>query len=146
MADDEAEKDHSEDMSVAAAIEALRTQLHNLFGELKESREPPVQSASQYCQHFCQPERLDVYMVCVYISMVLLWSCVELLLSLPEEIPKPLWSKFQTVIKTSHSRLLENGNTELHILSVIVQEEGVWSHPVLHNILSKGTIETEKGI
>ncbi|XP_039604017.1 zinc finger protein 292b isoform X1 [Polypterus senegalus] len=177
MADDEAEKDHSEDMSVAAAIEALRTQLHNLFGELKESREPPVQSASQYCQHFCQTlveyadrwkisedplPLVEVYMIailsyaearhhltseCESVGLVLerlVLSCVELLLSLPEEIPKPLWSKFQTVIKTSHSRLLENGNTELHILSVIVQEEGVWSHPVLHNILSKGTIETEK--
>ncbi|XP_051781223.1 zinc finger protein 292b isoform X5 [Erpetoichthys calabaricus] len=177
MADDEAEKDHSEDMSVAAAIEALQTQLHNLFGELKESREPPVQSASQYCQHFCQTlveyadrwkisedplPLVEVYMIailsfaearhhltseCESVGLVLerlVLSCVELLLSLPEQIPKPLWSKFQTVIKTSHSQLLENGNTELHMLSVIVQEEGVWSHPVLHNILSKETIETEK--
>ncbi|XP_033873810.2 zinc finger protein 292-like [Acipenser ruthenus] len=54
MADEEAEQDHSTEIGSAAAIGALRERLQELATELTESREPALNSASQYCQKFCQ--------------------------------------------------------------------------------------------
>ncbi|MGH0170310.1 UNVERIFIED_CONTAM: hypothetical protein FKN15_070047 [Acipenser sinensis] len=54
MADEEAEQDHSTEIGSADAIRALRERLQELATELTESREPALNSASQYCQKFCQ--------------------------------------------------------------------------------------------
>ncbi|MBN3325316.1 ZN292 protein, partial [Atractosteus spatula] len=57
MADEEAERDHSPQIGTSAAIVALRERLQTLATELRDSREPAVQSAAQYCQDFCQVRR-----------------------------------------------------------------------------------------
>ncbi|XP_015209134.1 zinc finger protein 292 [Lepisosteus oculatus] len=84
---------------------------------------------------------------CENVSLVLerlTLSCVELLLSLPEEIPNALWQEFQFSVQKAHSLLLDSGNCELHMLSSIAKERGVWANDTLQSILSKETPEVEK--
>ncbi|MBN3323142.1 ZN292 protein, partial [Atractosteus spatula] len=84
---------------------------------------------------------------CENVSLVLerlTLSCVELLLSLPEEIPNALWQEFQLSVQKAHSLLLDSGNCELHMLSSIAKERGVWANDTLQSILSKETPEVEK--
>uniref|UniRef100_H3A0B3 Zinc finger protein 292 n=1 Tax=Latimeria chalumnae TaxID=7897 RepID=H3A0B3_LATCH len=53
MADEEAEQD-SNGGGAASEIATVRERLRQLETRLRESGEPPVQCASEYCQHFCQ--------------------------------------------------------------------------------------------
>ncbi|MBN3301774.1 ZN292 protein, partial [Amia calva] len=71
-------------------------------------------------------------------------NCVELLLSLPEEIPDALWQVFQCSVQTAHSLQLENGCSELQMLSAIAKDTGVWANSTLRSILSKETSEMER--
>ncbi|KAI1897401.1 hypothetical protein AGOR_G00082920 [Albula goreensis] len=177
MADEEAEQDRCAQSATSAAIVALRERLQELATSLKDSPDTPEQSASQYCQDFCQTlveyagrwrieqdplPLVEVYTVallsyahaapclssqCENVSIVLerlVLSCVELLLSLPEHIPVTLWEEFQSSVKAAHTLLQENGISQLHMLHVVAQESGVWSHAMLSAILSKETAETEK--
>ncbi|XP_066543314.1 zinc finger protein 292 [Amia ocellicauda] len=177
MADEEAEREHSPRIGSSAAIAALRDRLQELAGGLKDSREPAVQSTSQYCQDFCQTlveyagrwkisedplPLVEVYTVAILnyaqarrfltseyenVSLVLerlTLNCVELLLSLPEEIPDALWQVFQCSVQTAHSLQLENGCSELQMLSAIAKDTGVWANSTLRSILSKETSEMER--
>ncbi|KAG7460643.1 hypothetical protein MATL_G00200930 [Megalops atlanticus] len=55
MADGEAEQDRcAQSSNSAAAAAALRERLQELAAALKDSPDSPEQSASQYCQDFCQ--------------------------------------------------------------------------------------------
>ncbi|KAJ8275031.1 hypothetical protein COCON_G00096560 [Conger conger] len=54
MADEEAEQDRCAESATSAAIVALRERLQELATALKDSPDTPEQSASQYCQDFCQ--------------------------------------------------------------------------------------------
>ncbi|XP_041105469.1 zinc finger protein 292-like [Polyodon spathula] len=83
---------------------------------------------------------------CDNVSLVLerlALSCVELLLSLPEETPSHFWKEFQTSVLTAHNLLLENGNSELQMLCAIAQENGVWTNSALQCILSKEAPQVE---
>ncbi|KAG9347405.1 hypothetical protein JZ751_004972 [Albula glossodonta] len=164
MADEEAEQDRCAQSATSAAIVALRERLQELATSLKDSPDTPEQSASQYCQDFCQTlveyagrwriEQDPLPLVEVYTVALLSYahaapclssqSCVELLLSLPEHIPVTLWEEFQSSVKAAHTLLQENGISQLHMLHVVAQESGVWSHATLSAILSKETAETEK--
>ncbi|XP_053699591.1 zinc finger protein 292b [Synchiropus splendidus] len=64
-------------------------------------------------------------------------SFVELLLSLKEDvIPEDLWKYFQQSVKSAHSKLQENGISQLGTLSLLAQYDGVWTNIVLQEILS----------
>ncbi|KAK1171918.1 zinc finger protein 292-like [Acipenser oxyrinchus oxyrinchus] len=83
---------------------------------------------------------------CDNVSLVLerlALSCVELLLSLPEETPSHFWKEFQTSVQTAHNLLLENGSAELQMLCAIAQESGVWTNSALQCILSKEAPQEE---
>ncbi|XP_062322917.1 zinc finger protein 292b [Osmerus eperlanus] len=71
-------------------------------------------------------------------------SCVELLLSLPNEIPDTLWKEFQSSVQSSHSQLQENGIPQLSLLSGLVQGTGVWTNSTLHSLLSHGSPHTDQ--
>ncbi|XP_013986594.1 zinc finger protein 292 [Salmo salar] len=71
-------------------------------------------------------------------------SCVELLLSLPESVPGALWEEFQSCVKSAHSLLQEHGNTQLHMLSAMAQEPGVWTNTTLCSILSNEIPEIDR--
>jgi len=40
---------------------------------------------------------------------------------------------------------MENGSRELHILTTLTQEKGVWKNPVLCGILSQEQLDPDKG-
>uniref|UniRef100_UPI0037E84CF6 zinc finger protein 292a n=1 Tax=Semicossyphus pulcher TaxID=241346 RepID=UPI0037E84CF6 len=71
-------------------------------------------------------------------------SCAELLLLLPQHVPGALWEEFQSSMKLAHSLLQESGSTQLCQLSVLAQQDGVWSNATLSSILSNQTPETEQ--
>ncbi|KAJ4939005.1 hypothetical protein JOQ06_028468 [Pogonophryne albipinna] len=71
-------------------------------------------------------------------------SCAELLLLLPQHVPGALWEEFQSSMKLAHSLLLETGSTQLCLLSVLAQQDGVWSNTTLSSIMSNKTPQTEQ--
>lgn len=40
---------------------------------------------------------------------------------------------------------MQNGSHQLHILSVLAQEDGIWNNPVLRNILSQELLDWDMG-
>ncbi|XP_028858501.1 zinc finger protein 292b [Denticeps clupeoides] len=71
-------------------------------------------------------------------------SCVELLLSLPENVPESLWEAFRLSVQTAHSLLQENGISQMYTLASLAKETTVWNDCTLQSILSDQTPETEK--
>ncbi|KAF3701150.1 Zinc finger protein 292 [Channa argus] len=71
-------------------------------------------------------------------------SCAELLLLLPQHVPGALWEEFQSSMKLAHSLLQESGSTQLCLLSVLAQQDGVWSNTTLSSILSNQIPQTEQ--
>ncbi|KAG7224190.1 hypothetical protein INR49_019925, partial [Caranx melampygus] len=71
-------------------------------------------------------------------------SCAELLLLLPHHVPGALWEEFQSSMKLAHSLLQESGSTQLCLLAVLAQQDGVWSNTTLSSILSKQIPQTEQ--
>nr|XP_046268272.1 zinc finger protein 292a [Scatophagus argus] len=71
-------------------------------------------------------------------------SCAELLLLLPQHVPGALWEEFQSSMKLAHSLLQESGSTQLRLLSVLAQQDGVWSNTTLSGILSNQIPQTEQ--
>ncbi|KAM4541645.1 zinc finger protein 292a [Odontesthes bonariensis] len=71
-------------------------------------------------------------------------SCAELLLSLPQHVPGALWEEFQSSMKLAHSLLQESGSTQLRLLSVLAQQDGVWANTTLSSILSNQIPQTEQ--
>lgn len=49
------------------------------------------------------------------------------------------------LLQVAHKNLMENGSRELHILTTLTQEEGVWKNPVLCGILSQEQLDPDKG-
>ncbi|XP_019940631.2 zinc finger protein 292a [Paralichthys olivaceus] len=71
-------------------------------------------------------------------------SCAELLLLLPHHVPGALWEEFQSSMKLAHSLLQESGSTQLRLLAVLAQQDGVWSNTTLSGILSNQNPQTEQ--
>uniref|UniRef100_A0A3B3XC73 Uncharacterized protein n=1 Tax=Poecilia mexicana TaxID=48701 RepID=A0A3B3XC73_9TELE len=71
-------------------------------------------------------------------------SCAELLLSVPQHVPGALWEEFQSSVKLAHSLLQESGSTQLRLLSVLAQQDGVWTNATLSSILSNQIPRTEQ--
>ncbi|KAK7904942.1 hypothetical protein WMY93_017549 [Mugilogobius chulae] len=71
-------------------------------------------------------------------------SCVELLFLLPQHVPGALWDEFQSSIKMAHNLLQESGSSQLSILAVLAQQEGVWTNSTLCSILANDVSQTEK--
>ncbi|XP_070776583.1 zinc finger protein 292a [Enoplosus armatus] len=71
-------------------------------------------------------------------------SCAELLLLLPQHVPGALWEEFQSSMKLAHGLLQESGSTQLCLLSVLAQQDGVWSNTTLSSILSNQIPQTEQ--
>ncbi|XP_069575120.1 LOW QUALITY PROTEIN: zinc finger protein 292-like [Brachyistius frenatus] len=71
-------------------------------------------------------------------------SCAELLLLLPQHVPGALWEEFQSSMKLAHSLLQESGSTQLNQLSILAQQDGVWSNITLSSILSNQNPQTEQ--
>ncbi|XP_014883613.1 zinc finger protein 292b [Poecilia latipinna] len=69
-------------------------------------------------------------------------SFLELLLSL-KTLPDDLWQYFKSSVQFAHDKLQENGITQLSLLCVLSQHEGIWSHKVLQSILSDENPATE---
>ncbi|XP_071334443.1 zinc finger protein 292b [Trachinotus anak] len=71
-------------------------------------------------------------------------SFVELLLSLKEDIPDGLWKELKSSVQFAHSKLQENGLTQLSLLSALAQYDGVWTNRVLQGLLSNENLQTEQ--
>uniref|UniRef100_A0A1A8V5Y3 Zinc finger protein 292a n=1 Tax=Nothobranchius furzeri TaxID=105023 RepID=A0A1A8V5Y3_NOTFU len=71
-------------------------------------------------------------------------SCAELLLSVPQHVPGALWKEFQSSMKLAHGLLQESGSTQLRLLSVLAQQDGVWANSTLSSILSNQIPPTEQ--
>ncbi|XP_028251376.1 zinc finger protein 292a [Parambassis ranga] len=71
-------------------------------------------------------------------------SCAELLLLLPQHVPGALWEEFQSSMKLAHSLLQESGSTQLCLLAVLAQQDGVWANTTLSSILSNQIPQTEQ--
>ncbi|XP_056281978.1 zinc finger protein 292a isoform X2 [Pseudoliparis swirei] len=71
-------------------------------------------------------------------------SCVELLLLMPQHVPVALWEDFQSSTKLANSLLQESGSTQLCLLSVLAQQDGVWSNNTLSIIMSNQTPQIEQ--
>ncbi|XP_023266126.1 zinc finger protein 292 [Seriola lalandi dorsalis] len=71
-------------------------------------------------------------------------SFVELLLSLKEDVPDGLWKEFKSSVQFAHSKLQENGLTQLSLLSALAQYDGVWTNRVLQGLLSNESPQTEQ--
>ncbi|XP_018599231.2 zinc finger protein 292b [Scleropages formosus] len=69
-------------------------------------------------------------------------SCVELLLSLPKEVPTAVWETVQSSVQAAQSLLQQKGVSQLRMLSMVAQESGPWANATLHSILSKETPDT----
>lgn len=52
---------------------------------------------------------------------------------------------FFCFVQFAHSRLCENGLTQLSPLSALGQYDGVWTNRVLQGLLSNETLQTEQG-
>ncbi|KAG7465822.1 hypothetical protein MATL_G00157810 [Megalops atlanticus] len=98
MADEETEQDPSPQIGTEQMVSTLRERLQALATALKDSPEPAVQSASVYCQKFCQvlvefagQWKIDVHplpLLEVYIEAILSYaSAVPYLSSECESIP-----------------------------------------------------------
>ncbi|XP_041951217.1 zinc finger protein 292b [Alosa sapidissima] len=177
MADEEAEQDCSGQSGCSALIGELRGRLEELSAALKDSVDSPLQSATLYCQAFCQTlveyagcwrveenplPLVEVYATallsyaqastflsthCENVSLVperLSLSYLELLLSLPDNVPESLWQLFQASVQSAHDLLQKNGIVQLHMLSCLSRETGVWNNRTLQNILSNEAPDTEK--
>ncbi|XP_062293385.1 zinc finger protein 292b [Scomber scombrus] len=71
-------------------------------------------------------------------------SFVELLLSLKENVPDGLWEDFKSSIQFAHSKLQENGITQLSLLAALCQYDAVWSDRVLQGLLSNENMQAEQ--
>ncbi|XP_068608081.1 zinc finger protein 292a [Brachionichthys hirsutus] len=71
-------------------------------------------------------------------------SCVELLFLLPQHVPGALWEEFQSSTKLAHGLLQDSGSTQLCLLSLLAQQDGVWSNTTLSSILSNQIPQTEQ--
>lgn len=49
------------------------------------------------------------------------------------------------ILQVAHKNLMENGSRELHILTTLTQEKGVWKNPILCGILSQEQLDPDKG-
>uniref|UniRef100_A0A8V0XNV3 Zinc finger protein 292 n=1 Tax=Gallus gallus TaxID=9031 RepID=A0A8V0XNV3_CHICK len=178
MADEEAEQESGSPGGDLLELRRLRERLLELETGLRESAEPAVQAATEYCKQLCQTlleyaekwktsedplPLLEVYTVairsyvkarpyltseCENVAFVLerlALSCIELLLCLPLDLPENKWEEFQAFVQVAHKNLMENGSRELHILTTLTQEKGVWKNPVLCGILSQEQLDPEKG-
>ncbi|XP_025949162.1 zinc finger protein 292 isoform X1 [Dromaius novaehollandiae] len=177
MADEEAEQESGSLGGDLLELRRLRERLLELETGLRESAEPAVQAATEYCKQLCQTlleyaekwktsedplPLLEVYTVairsyvkarpyltseCENVAFVLerlALSCIELLLCLPLDLPESKWEEFQAFVQVAHKNLMENGSRELHILTTLTQEKGVWKNPVLCGILSQEQLDPDK--
>ncbi|XP_032537383.1 zinc finger protein 292 isoform X1 [Chiroxiphia lanceolata] len=177
MADEEAERESGGPGGDLLELRRLRERLLELETGLRESREPAVQAATEYCKQLCQTlleyaekwktsedplPLLEVYTVairsyvkarpyltseCENVAFVLerlALSCIELLLCLPLDLPENKWEEFQAFVQVAHKNLMENGSRELHILTTLTQEKGVWKNPILCGILSQEQLDPDK--
>uniref|UniRef100_A0A8C5ENW4 C2H2-type domain-containing protein n=1 Tax=Gouania willdenowi TaxID=441366 RepID=A0A8C5ENW4_GOUWI len=69
-------------------------------------------------------------------------SFLELLLSL-KDFPDRLWQQFKLSVQVSfaHSKLEENGITQLTLLSTLAHYDGVWTNSILQGLLSNEKLE-----
>ncbi|XP_072218780.1 zinc finger protein 292b [Leuresthes tenuis] len=70
-------------------------------------------------------------------------SFVELLLSV-KDIPDGLWKEFKSSVQFAHSKLQENGITQLSLLSSLSQYDGVWTNKILQGLLSNIHLQKEQ--
>lgn len=52
---------------------------------------------------------------------------------------------FGVLLQLAHSLLQESGSTQLRLLSVLAQQDGVWANATLSSILSNQIPRTEQG-
>ncbi|XP_068195832.1 zinc finger protein 292a [Antennarius striatus] len=71
-------------------------------------------------------------------------SCVELLFLLPQHVPGALWEEFQSSMMLAHNLFQDSGCTQLRMLSLLAQQDGVWSNTTLSSILSSQVPQTEQ--
>uniref|UniRef100_A0A672FLG5 Zinc finger protein 292-like n=1 Tax=Salarias fasciatus TaxID=181472 RepID=A0A672FLG5_SALFA len=83
--------------------------------------------ASQYLSLQCE----NVPLVAERLSL----SFLELLLSL-KDVPDGVWQQFKLSVQFAHSKLEENGMSQLSLLSTLGQYDGVWTSSVLQSLLS----------
>ncbi|XP_030578138.1 zinc finger protein 292b [Archocentrus centrarchus] len=83
---------------------------------------------------------------CENVSLVierLSLSFLELLLSL-KDFPDSLWNELKLSVQLSHSKLQQNGITQLSLLSALGRYDGVWSDGTLQGLLSNENLPTEQ--
>ncbi|KAG9268756.1 zinc finger protein 292-like [Astyanax mexicanus] len=84
---------------------------------------------------------------CEHVTVVLeklALSCLDLLLSVSENVPGALWEEFQSSVKVAHSILQANGNLQLSTLKTLAEESGVWNNSTLCSLLSDSMTDVEK--
>ncbi|XP_031695842.1 zinc finger protein 292-like [Anarrhichthys ocellatus] len=152
MAEGETEKEYD----TRKALEELRERFQGLTTALKESSQSPLEASLRFCQEFCQ---VSPFSCCssrpacspsgflAEDARLLCWvrrSCAELLLLMPQHVPGALWEGFQSSMKLAHSLLQESGSTQLCLLSILAQQDGVWSNDTLSSIMSNQIPQTEQ--
>uniref|UniRef100_A0A3Q1F2C9 Zinc finger protein 292a n=1 Tax=Acanthochromis polyacanthus TaxID=80966 RepID=A0A3Q1F2C9_9TELE len=157
MAEGETEKEYD----TRKAIEELRERFQGLTTALKESSQPPLEATLHFCQEFCQVlvehagrwktdenplPLLEVYTLAI-LSFAKATSCLS---SECENVPLLLeklalyYIFICLLLQLAHSLLQESGSTQLCLLSVLAQQDGVWSNTTLSSILSNQIPQTEQ--
>uniref|UniRef100_A0A3P8TRL7 Zinc finger protein 292a n=1 Tax=Amphiprion percula TaxID=161767 RepID=A0A3P8TRL7_AMPPE len=157
MAEGETEKEYD----TRKAIEELRERFQGLTTALKESSQSPLEASLHFCQEFCQVlvehagrwktdenplPLLEVYTVAI-LSFAKAASCLS---SECENVPLLLeklalyYIFICLLLQLAHSLLQESGSTQLCLLSVLAQQDGVWSNTTLSSILSNQIPQTEQ--
>ncbi|CAB1330651.1 unnamed protein product [Coregonus sp. 'balchen'] len=140
MAEGETEKEYA----TRKAIERLRERFQELTTTLKENLESPSDASLRFCQEFCQilvehagrwkTEEEPLPLLEVYTVAILSYAKATSCLS----------SECENVPLSAHSLLQEHGNTQLHMLSAMAQEPGVWTNTTLCSILSNEIPEIDR--
>uniref|UniRef100_A0A3B5AX26 Zinc finger protein 292-like n=1 Tax=Stegastes partitus TaxID=144197 RepID=A0A3B5AX26_9TELE len=149
MAEGETEKEYD----TRKAIEELRERFQGLTTALKESSQSPLEASLHFCQEFCQVlvehagrwktdenplPLLEVYTVAI-LSFAKAASCLS---SECENVPLLLeklalyYIFIWLLLQLAHGLLQESGSTQLCLLSVLAQQDGVWSNTTLISHLS----------
>uniref|UniRef100_A0A3Q3JM72 C2H2-type domain-containing protein n=1 Tax=Monopterus albus TaxID=43700 RepID=A0A3Q3JM72_MONAL len=158
MAEGETEKEYD----TRKAVEELRERLQGLTTALKESSQSPLEASLHFCQEFCQVlvehvgrwktdedplPLLEVYTVAI-LSFAKAASCLsskcENVPVLLEKLAFSLCIFICLLLQLAHSLLQESGSTQLCLLSVLAQQDGVWSNTTLSSILSSQIPKTEQ--
>ncbi|XP_072545344.1 zinc finger protein 292a [Salminus brasiliensis] len=119
------------------------------YGGQWKSEEDPLPLLEMYTVAIlCFAEATpSLFPECEHVTVVLeklALSCLDLLLSLSENVPGALWEEFQSSVKVAHGILQANGSLQLSTLLTLSEESGVWNNSTLCSLLTNSVPDVEK--